>query len=214
MISSYTVTYDSSSNRLYVVLDYSQYDIQNQYLMVSLHPYDSGTNPGFVLPPEITSPIIRNRIVVSPDNNQIANYYSDTYYNLYTISIYTTYGVAGAALLLLFISIVARVGKVIAVEMMLIFQLTYFSLSFLSWMNPIYAGLLPLRYVAGIVNFKTVDTYLEQTTASTELKGIYLYLNLSDNFLFVAMAIGGFIALGLTFLVVYYIFDWLCHSKD
>jgi hypothetical protein len=39
-------------------------------------------------------------------------------------------------------------------------QLTYFSLSFLDSINPVFSGLLPLRYLAGILNFKNVDDYL------------------------------------------------------
>lgn len=39
-------------------------------------------------------------------------------------------------------------------------QITYFSLAFLNQMNPTFSALLPLRYLAGILNFKNIEDYL------------------------------------------------------
>ena len=93
-------------------------------------------------------------------------------------------------------------------------QLTYFSLSFLDSINPVFSGLLPLRYLAGILNFKDVDDYLEQSTSPNSMKGIYMFLNLSDNFTFIAMSIGSFLALGGILLMVYSIFDWIANKDE
>ena len=86
--------------------------------------------------------------------------YSSQIYGAYSISVSTTYAVVAIALLTLFTSLVFRAGKNITFEMITIMQLTYFSLSFLDSINPVFSGLLPLRYLAGILNFKNVDDYL------------------------------------------------------
>jgi hypothetical protein len=116
-------------------------------------------------------------------------------------------------LLTILTSLVFRAGKVITFEMITMLQLTYFSLSFLDSINPVFSGLLPLRHLAGILNFKDVDDYLEQSTSPNSMKGIYMFLNLSDNFTFIAMSIASFLALGGILLMVYSIFDWLA-NKD
>lgn len=92
-------------------------------------------------------------------------------------------------------------------------QLTYFSLSFLDSINPVFSGLLPLRYLAGILNFKGVEDYLEQSTSPNSMKGIYMFLNLSDNFAFIALSIVSFLALGGLLLLIYSILDWVA-NKD
>ena len=86
--------------------------------------------------------------------------YSSQIYGAYSISVSTTNAVVAIALLTLFTSLVFRAGKIITFEMITIMQLTYFSLSFLDSINPVFSGLLPLRYLAGILNFKYVDDYL------------------------------------------------------
>jgi hypothetical protein len=58
-------------------------------------------------------------------------------------------------------SLIFRAGIVIAFEMLALVQLTYFSLSFLDYMNPIFSALLPLRWVTGILNFRSMEDYLE-----------------------------------------------------
>lgn len=89
-----------------------------------------------------------------PNNNQRAVYYSDSIYAAYDMSIMVTYAVTGIALLTVATSLLFRAGKVITFEMVTVIQLTYFSLAFIDQMNPVFSGLLPLRYLAGIVNFK------------------------------------------------------------
>lgn len=89
-----------------------------------------------------------------PNNNQRAILYSDSIYGAYKISVGTTYAVTGIALLTVVTSLIFRAGKVITFEMLTVVQLTYFSLAFLDQMNPVFSGLLPLRFLAGIVNFK------------------------------------------------------------
>lgn len=98
--------------------------------------------------------------------------------------------------------------------MITILQLTYFSLSFLDSFNPVFSGLLPLRYLAGILNFKNVDDYLEQVTSPNSMKGIYMFLNLSDNFTFIAISIVSFLALGGLLLLIYSIFDWMANKDE
>ena len=111
-------------------------------------------------------------------------------------------------------SLVFRAGKIITFEMITILQLTYFSLSFLDSFNPVFSGLLPLRYLAGILNFKNVDDYLEQVTSPNSMKGIYMFLNLSDNFTFIAISIVSFLALGGLLLLIYSIFDWMANKDE
>jgi hypothetical protein len=94
------------------------------------------------------------------NNNQNANLYSSKIYGAYSISVTTTYAVVAIAVLTILTSLVSRAGKIITFEMVTIMQLTYFSLSFLDSINPVFSGLLPLRYLAGILNFKGVDDYL------------------------------------------------------
>lgn len=98
--------------------------------------------------------------------------------------------------------------------MVIILQLTYFSLSFLDSINPVFSGLLPLRYIAGILNFKDVDDYMEQTTSPNSMKGIYMFFNLSDNFTFIALSIVSFLALGTILLLIYYMIDWLMNKEE
>jgi hypothetical protein len=45
------------------------------------------------------------------------------------------------------------------------------------------------------------------------MKGIYMFLNLSENFTFIALSIVSFLALGGVLLLVYSIIDWLA-NKD
>lgn len=118
------------------------------------------------------------------------------------------------ALLTIATSLVFRVGKIITFEMITLMQLTYFSLSFLDSINPVFSGLLPLRYLAGLLNFKGVEDYLEQTSSPNSMKGIYMFLNLSDNFTFIAMAMGLFLGLGTVLYLIYTILDWMMNSDE
>jgi hypothetical protein len=71
-----------------------------------------------------------------------------------------TYIILGVGLITVLTSLVFRVGKVITIEMVVLTQLSYFSLAFLDYMNPIFTGLLPLRWIVGILNFRGVEEYL------------------------------------------------------
>jgi hypothetical protein len=66
--------------------------------------------------------------------------------------------------------------------MLIVVQLTYFSLAFLDSINPVFAGLLPLRYTAGILNFTDIEDYLYEYSSPNSMKGIYLFIHLSSNF--------------------------------
>jgi hypothetical protein len=118
------------------------------------------------------------------------------------------------AALTILTTLLFRAGKVIAFEMITVMQLTYFSLSFLDSINPVFSGLLPLRYLAGILNFKDVDIYLDQTTSPNCMKGIYMFLDLSDNFTFIAISIASFLALGGILFLVHNIIDWMMNSDN
>ena len=67
-----------------------------------------------------------------------------------------TYVVVGMAMLALLASLIFRTGKVIVFEMIAVMQLSYFSIASLDSINPTFSGLLPLRYLAGILNFKNI----------------------------------------------------------
>ena len=60
------------------------------------------------------------------------------------------------AILGLLTSFAFRTAKVIAFEMITIMQITYFSLAFLDSMSPVFSGMLPLRYIAGVLTFQDV----------------------------------------------------------
>ena len=60
------------------------------------------------------------------------------------------------AALALLASILFRTGRVIALEMISLMQITYFSLTFIDSMNPAFSGLLPLRYLAGILTLQDI----------------------------------------------------------
>jgi hypothetical protein len=72
--------------------------------------------------------------------------------------------VVGLAFFGVLVSLVFRTGKVIVFEMIGVMQITYFSLAFIDSMNPVFSGLLSLRFLAGILTFQNVDTYLEALT--------------------------------------------------
>jgi hypothetical protein len=98
-------------------------------------------------------------------------------------------------------------GFTVAVEMIVVMQITYFSLASLDSINPVFSGLLPLRYLAGILTFNGVEDYLEQTSSPNAMKGIYMFLNLSSNFSWVAVGLISFIILGAILLAINYLLD-------
>ncbi len=128
----------------------------------SINPYGNNNYAAFTPPNnvEFFPPYIHCIVNVLANNNQNANLYSSQIYGAYSISVNTTYAVVAIALLTLLTSLLFRAGKNITFEMITIMQLTYFSLSFLDSINPVFSGLLPLRYLAGMLNFKNVDDYL------------------------------------------------------
>ena len=78
-------------------------------------------------------------------------------------------------------------------------------------MNPVFAGMLPMRYITGILNFQFIENYLYEYSSSDAMKGIYIYLNLSSNFNIVALILGIFLALGFILLLVFLIVN--CFGK-
>ena len=74
--------------------------------------------------------------------------------------------------------------------------------------------MLPLRFLAGILNFKDVEDYLEQTESPNAMKGIYMFLNLSDNFTFIALSLTCMLGLGGISYLIYLVMDWLLNSSD
>jgi hypothetical protein len=67
-----------------------------------------------------------------------------------------SYSLVGLVFTALVIAILFRSGTLIVVELITIMQLTYFSLTFLDSMNPVFSGLLPFRYIAGILTFRDI----------------------------------------------------------
>ncbi len=76
------------------------------------------------------------------------------------MSFVITYVITGMALLALLLALVFRKGIIVVMEMFAVMQITYFSLASLESMNPAFSGLLPLRYLAGILTFENIEEYL------------------------------------------------------
>ena len=93
-------------------------------------------------------------VEVVANNNQNSNLYTPYEYGLYNVSMVTTYIMVGLAIAAVIASLVTRVGKIITFEMITIMQITYFSIASLDSMNPVFSGLLPLRYLVGILTFR------------------------------------------------------------
>ena len=66
----------------------------------------------------------------------------------------------GLAILAVLTSLAFRSGTVIVIEMITVMQVSYFSIASLDSFNPVFSGLLPLRFLAGIMNFKDIEDYL------------------------------------------------------
>ena len=111
-------------------------------------------------------------------------------------------------------SLIMRVGKVVVFEMVAVMQITYFSIASLDSFNPVFSGLLPLRFLVGILNFRGIEEYLEETTSPNAMKGIYMFLNLSGNFTWVAASLACFIGLGGIFLAIYFLADYCANSNS
>ena len=153
-------------------------------------------------------------VEVVANNNQNSNLYSEYEYGLYYISVATTYTVVALAVAAVLASLVLRAGKVVVFEMITVMQITYFSIASLDSFNPVFSGLLPLRFLVGILNFRGIEEYLEETTSPNAMKGIYMFLNLSGNFSWVAASLACFIGLGGVFLAVYLLADYCANSSD
>lgn len=181
----------------------------------SLSPYAHNTYPAFTPPPnvEFDTPTIRRIFPIVANNNQNAQVYSPAEYSAYSVSVTTTYAVVGVAVFAVLTSLVFRAGKVIVAEMLAVMQISYFSLAFLDSLNPVFSGLLPLRYLSGILNFQGVEQYLEETSSPNSMKGVYMFLNLSANFSYVALALAAFLALGGLLFLLHLLADWLANPS-
>lgn len=102
-------------------------------------------------------PTISLILKVVANNNQNSNLYTDYEYGLYGVSVVVTYIVVGMALFGILGSLVFRAGKIIVFEMVAVMQICYFSIASLDSFNPVFSGLLPLRYLAGILTFKDIE---------------------------------------------------------
>lgn len=158
MIQNINVGYIESSNRFWVIFDYINYSMENTYLCFELAPYAHNAYPAFTVPNSIeyVPQSILTYLTVSANNNQNANLYSDYMYQLYSFSVVITYIVVGMAIFAVLVSLVFRAGIVITFEMITVMQITYFSIASLDSINPVFSGLLPLRYLAGILTFQNV----------------------------------------------------------
>ena len=215
MVSGYYAGYKADWNRFWVIVDYIDYDMEETTLSFELAPYTHNTYPAFSVPSntEFVPSTILTIVTVLANNNQNSNLYSDYEYNLYYISVITTYIVVGLAILAVIGSLIFRVGKIITFEMITVMQITFFSIASLDSINPVFSGLLPLRFLVGILNFRGIEEYLEQTTSPNAMKGIYMFLNLSSNFSWVAAGLACFIGLGGVFLLIYFIIDYCANSN-
>jgi hypothetical protein len=122
--------------------------------------------------------------------------------------------VVGLALFAVLTSLLARKGTLITFEMITIMQINYFSLAFLDSMNPVFSGLLPLRHLAGILNFKNVEEYLEESGSPNAMKGIYMFLNISNNMGWVAAGLGCFLVLGILLFLAHLVIDYCANKKS
>lgn len=209
MVEQYWAGYLQDRNRFWVILDYTGCDMEQQLLSFELAPYAHHAYKTFTPPNNIEyNPApITTTVTVQANNNQNANLYSPYTYSLYSLSIVVTYIVVGMAAVALLASLVFRKGFIIALEMIVVMQITYFSLASLDSINPVFSGLLPLRYLAGILTFDGVEEYLEETSSPNSMKGIYMFLNLTNNFSWVAVALLALILLGATLLAINYIIE-------
>jgi hypothetical protein len=210
MVSSKLVGYEPVLNRFWVIVDYMNYDMEGTRLSFELTPYAHNAYATFTPPSnvEFVPQSILCVVEVVANNNQNANLYTDYEYGLYGVSVVTTYIVLGLTGLAILGSLLARAGKVVVFEMVAVLQITYFSLASLDSINPVFSGLLPLRYLAGILNFQNIEEYLEQTSSPNAMKGIYMFLNLSSNFTWVAASLACFIGLGVLLLAFYHLVDY------
>ncbi len=162
MILNYSAGYKVNNNRFWVVVNYVNFTMETVYLVFTLTPYANNAYPIFSPPytAEMNPPFIGCYVTVLANNNQNSNVYSPTEYSLYSSSVTFSYVLIVFALFAVLVSLVFRAGKVIVFEMIAIMQLNYFALAFLDSMNPVFSGLLPLRYLAGILTFQDVEQYL------------------------------------------------------
>lgn len=150
--------YVPSSNRFWVILNYVNSSLQKSNLQFSLTPYSHSLDPAFSPPNNayFIAPLIQTFTTVTANNNQNANLYTPQEYGLYSASVVFSYILMALAFLALITCLAFRTAKIIVVEMITVLQLSYFSLAFLDSMSPAFSGLLPLRFLAGILNFRDV----------------------------------------------------------
>lgn len=159
MIVNFSAAYNADNNRFWAVVNYANASMEAAYLVFTLTPYANNAYPIFSPPytSEMNPPFIGCYVSVLANNNQNSNVYSAKEYSLYASSVTFSYVLLGFALFAILVSLVFRAGKVIVFEMVAVLQLSYFALAFLDSMNPVFSGLLPLRFLAGILNFRNVE---------------------------------------------------------
>jgi hypothetical protein len=131
--------------------------LQNKNLLFNFNPYKD--NSTTFSPPADSKFIPQNyssTVTVIPDNNQQPDFYTEHEYGLYSVSVVLTYSLVGLGVTGLVIAILFRTGTLIVIELITIMQITYFSLTFLDSMNPVFSGLLPFRFLAGLLTFKNI----------------------------------------------------------
>jgi len=98
--------------------------------------------------------------------------------------------------------------------MLTVVQLTYFSLAFLDSINPVFAGLLPLRYIAGILNLRNIEDYLYEFSSPNNMKGIYMFLDLSSNFKVIAITLLILLVVGGLLFAIYLLVDYFGNCRS
>ena len=192
-------------------------EMEEQYVSFQLLPFRGGIYPAFTAPTSIEffPPYIRVVAQVVANNNQNSQVYSEAVYGAYGASRSTTWAILCIASVITGLSLVFRVGKVLTVEMLMVLQFTYFSLAFLDAMNPVFSGPLPLRYVTTILPVHHIEAFLDQgETSPNAMKGIYMFLNLRDNFSWTALTIYAIIIFGAILLALHYFFNCLCPATE
>lgn len=125
-----------------------QADIQGTQIEVKLDPANTG------IPALMRATPTSQSMVIEPKNNKTAYYYEDQYYQLAEMT--TSLGTAIGALAIVFFLIGLAYGKVIAVEMAAVIQITYLSVVTLNQTNPCITALTSLKFSNG---FNFVNSY-------------------------------------------------------
>ena len=88
-------------------------------------------------------------------------------------------------------------------------------MAFLTSMNPVFSGLLSLRFVTTMLPHNDAEQYLwEGDLVPNEMKGLYLSNDVMGNLNWIIVAIYSIIAIGFILLGIYYLADWLSPATD